>query len=116
MIEEQATHCRGVILDIYHYEHESKSEFRECATEPGARLLYREAGAVPRLHLLLHEDPRALAVGGRHAGLFPGFAALSPSDGPEPGEAGIHREDTRPRPLAQAAVAPRAAAGSDLRT
>lgn len=30
------------------------------------------------LHLLLHEDPRALAVGGRHAGLFPRFAALSP--------------------------------------
>jgi hypothetical protein len=23
-----------------------------------------------------------LAVGGRHAGLFPGFGALSPSDGP----------------------------------
>jgi hypothetical protein len=38
--------------------------------------------------------------------LFPGFAALSPSDGPEPGEAGIHREDTGPGPLAQTAVAP----------
>jgi len=29
----------------------------------GAKLLYRHAGAVPRLHLLLHEDPRALTVG-----------------------------------------------------
>lgn len=33
MAEEDATYCRGVILGIYRYEHESKSEFREWAVD-----------------------------------------------------------------------------------
>ena len=33
MTTEEATYCRGVILGIYRYEHESKSEFREWAVD-----------------------------------------------------------------------------------
>ncbi len=33
MTEEEATYCRGVILGIYRYEHESKSEFRQWAVD-----------------------------------------------------------------------------------
>lgn len=33
MTEEEAAYCRGAILGIYRYEHESKSEFRECAVD-----------------------------------------------------------------------------------
>jgi hypothetical protein len=33
MTEQEATYCRGVILGIYRYEHESKSEFREWAVD-----------------------------------------------------------------------------------
>ena len=35
MAEQETTYCMGVILGIYRYEHESKSEFREwCADVP----------------------------------------------------------------------------------
>ena len=35
MAEQEATYCMGVILGIYRYEHESKSEFREwCEDVP----------------------------------------------------------------------------------
>lgn len=53
---EEMTHCMGLILGIYRYEHESKSKFR-------------------------------------YAEFFQGIASLSTSDGPELGEARIHRED-----------------------
>ena len=33
MADEEATYCQGVILGIYRYEHESKSEFREWAVD-----------------------------------------------------------------------------------
>jgi len=33
MTEEEATYCRGVILGIYRFEHESKSEFLEWAID-----------------------------------------------------------------------------------
>jgi hypothetical protein len=33
MLEEEATYCMGVILGIYRYEHESKSEFREWSVD-----------------------------------------------------------------------------------
>lgn len=33
MTEEETTYCRGVILGIYRYMHESKSEFREWAAD-----------------------------------------------------------------------------------
>jgi hypothetical protein len=33
MTEEEATYCKGVILGIYRYEQESKSEFLECAVD-----------------------------------------------------------------------------------
>lgn len=33
MTAEEATYCRGVILGIYRYMHESKSEFREWAVD-----------------------------------------------------------------------------------
>ena len=86
---------------------------RKCgATYPQ---LYRQAGAVPRLHLLLLEDPPVFAVGSRHAAIFPRVAVSGPSDGPESGEAEIHRENAGSGPLGQAAGAPRSAAGFDVR-
>jgi len=33
MTEVEATYCRGVIVGIYRYEHESKSEFREWSVD-----------------------------------------------------------------------------------
>ncbi|MGQ0593856.1 MAG: hypothetical protein ACT4QB_14785, partial [Gammaproteobacteria bacterium] len=33
MREEEMTHCMGLILGIYRYEHESKSEFREWSVD-----------------------------------------------------------------------------------
>ena len=51
--------------------------------------LYRKAGAVPRLHLLLLKDPPVFAVGSRHAAVFPRVTASGPSDGPEYGELGF---------------------------
>jgi hypothetical protein len=33
MTEEEATYCKGVILGIYRYQHESKSEFREWSVD-----------------------------------------------------------------------------------
>ncbi|MGA8056013.1 MAG: hypothetical protein WCA12_19515 [Burkholderiales bacterium] len=33
LLEEEDTYCRGVILGIYRYEHESKSEFRQWAVD-----------------------------------------------------------------------------------
>jgi hypothetical protein len=33
MTEQETTYCRGVILGIYRYEHESKSEFRQWAVD-----------------------------------------------------------------------------------
>jgi hypothetical protein len=33
MKEEEATYCKGVIVGIYRYEHESKSEFLACAVD-----------------------------------------------------------------------------------
>lgn len=33
MIEEEATYCMGVILGIYRYEHESKSEFKQWSVD-----------------------------------------------------------------------------------
>src|SRR5207249_977527 len=33
MTEEEATYCRGVILGIYRYQHESKSEFLEWCVD-----------------------------------------------------------------------------------
>jgi len=33
MTKEEATYCRGVILGIYRYEHESKAEFREWSVD-----------------------------------------------------------------------------------
>ena len=70
---------------------ESGPPERKCgATYPQ---LYRQAGAVPRLHLLLLEDPPVFAVGSRHAAVFPRVAVSGPSGGPESGEAVIHRED-----------------------
>ena len=53
MTREEGTYCRGVILGIYRYEHESKSEFRQwCVDVPieCARALltrWRERGPDP---------------------------------------------------------------------
>ena len=53
MTEKEATYCRGVILGIYRYEHESKSEFRQWAVDipiecAGALLTkWRERGQDP---------------------------------------------------------------------
>src|ERR1700730_1846959 len=33
MAEQEAAYCKGVILGIYRYERESKSEFREWSTD-----------------------------------------------------------------------------------
>jgi hypothetical protein len=33
MSKQEATYCMGVILGLYHYEHESKSEFRQWAVD-----------------------------------------------------------------------------------
>ena len=55
------------------------------------------------------------AVGSRHAAVFPRVAASGPSDDPESGEAGTHREDAWSGPLGQVAGAPRSAAGFDVR-
>lgn len=33
LTEEEATYCKGVILGVYRYEHESKSEFRQWAVD-----------------------------------------------------------------------------------
>ena len=61
MTEEEAIYCRGVILGIYRYEHESKSEFREWAADiaiecAGALLTeWRERGQDPTFAAAMDE-------------------------------------------------------------
>ena len=52
----------------------------------GAEHLYRKAGTVRSLHLLLHQDSRPAAGSSGHAALFPSVATDRPSDDTEPGE------------------------------
>jgi hypothetical protein len=89
---------------------------RHCVgrTLPDAGTLYRKARAIPRVHLLLLEDPQAFAVRGRDAGFFQNIASHSTSDGPELGEVGVHRKDPRSSQVTQAAAESRSTAGPDV--
>jgi hypothetical protein len=69
---EEMTHCMGLILGIYRYEHESKSEFREWSVDipaecPADRLReWWERGQGPAFAEAMDEfHPRALPELGR---------------------------------------------------
>jgi len=60
MTAEEATYCRGAILGLYRYEHESKSEFREWAVDIPINY------AVALLTQWRERDPDSISVAAMH--------------------------------------------------
>ncbi len=76
--------------------------------------VHGEAGAVSRVHLLLHEDPRETASRIRSAAILPSHATGRASNDQDARCARIHRPSTRGSPLDKAAVDARPVAGSRI--